>query len=70
MKAEIAGSEGSIFIHPRWHETQGFTIAKDGDVQKFNLPKTGKGYSHEIKEVHSCITGFTIGESALVTPAQ
>ncbi len=55
MEAEIAGSEGSIFIHPRWHETQGFTIAKDGDVQKFNLPKTGKGYSHEIKEVHSCI---------------
>jgi len=26
MKAEISGSEGSLFIHPRWHESHAYSI--------------------------------------------
>ncbi|WP_282180421.1 Gfo/Idh/MocA family protein [Maribacter stanieri] len=54
-KAEIAGSEGSIFIHPRWHETTGYTIEKDGESTSNEVGKRGKGYVHEIEEVQDCL---------------
>ncbi|MEP1222985.1 Gfo/Idh/MocA family protein, partial [Maribacter dokdonensis] len=38
-KSEIAGSKGTIFIHPRWHETTGFTLEKDGEVVSNELGK-------------------------------
>lgn len=55
MKAKICGEEGEIFIHPIWHETQGFTLVKNGWRKTYDLPTTGKGFTHEIMEVHSCI---------------
>jgi predicted dehydrogenase len=55
MKAEIAGSKGSIFIHPRWHEAQGYSIEKADTLDKFDQPTKGKGYTYEIEEVHSCL---------------
>jgi len=55
MKAEISGSEGSFFLHSRWHQSQGYTLQKEGESQVFELPTTGKGYSHEIEEVHNCL---------------
>lgn len=55
MKAQIAGSKGSIFIHPRWHETTGYTLEIDGDASVNEVGKLGKGYTHEIEEVHSCL---------------
>ncbi len=55
MKAEISGTGGAIYLHPRWHETQGLTLEKEGTVKEFKLPTTGKGYSHEIEEVHRCL---------------
>ncbi len=55
MKAEIQGSKGAIFIDPRWHETQGFSLVIDEKQEKHDLPTTGKGYSHEIEEVHACL---------------
>ena len=55
MRAEISGTKGSIFIHPRWHESQGYTLELDGNQQDVHLPSTGKGYSHEIVEVNDCI---------------
>lgn len=54
-KSEIAGSKGTIFIHPRWHETTGFTLEKEGEVVSNELGKRGKGYVHEIEEVHDCL---------------
>lgn len=54
-KAEIAGSEGSIFIHPRWHETTGYTIEKDGESTSNEVGKRDKGYVHEIEEVQDCL---------------
>ncbi|TDS13487.1 putative dehydrogenase [Maribacter caenipelagi] len=54
-KAEISGSEGTIFIHPRWHETTGYTLEKDGESTANEIGKMGKGYVHEIEEVHDCL---------------
>jgi predicted dehydrogenase len=54
-KAEIAGSKGSIFVHPRWHETSGYTLEIDGDSSVFEVGKVGKGYTYEIEEVHNCL---------------
>ena len=55
MKAQIAGKDGSLFLHSRWHESQGYSLEKEGELQQFELPTTGKGYSHEIEEVHYCL---------------
>ncbi len=55
MKAEITGSKGSIFIHPRWHEAQRYSIAKDDSLESFDQPTKGKGYTYEIEEVHTCL---------------
>ncbi len=55
MKAEISGSKGEIFINRRWHEAQGFEMVIDGETEQFELPTLGKGYAHEIKEVHACL---------------
>ncbi|HMB62732.1 MAG TPA: Gfo/Idh/MocA family oxidoreductase [Eudoraea sp.] len=60
MKAEISGSHGSIYLHPRWHETQGYSIEKEGNIQQVDVPKTGKGYAHEIDEVHACLRAGNI----------
>ncbi|MEP2238183.1 MAG: Gfo/Idh/MocA family oxidoreductase [Maribacter sp.] len=51
-KSEIAGSLGTIFIHPRWHESTGYTLEKDGETNSKEVGKRGKGYVHEIEEVH------------------
>lgn len=55
MKSEISGSKGSVFINPRWHEATSYTLEKDGDSKTVEIPKIGKGYGHEIKEVHNCL---------------
>ena len=56
MEAEISGSEGEIFINSgRWHEANGYAISKDGNTQQIDLPHIGRGYVHEIEEVHQCL---------------
>jgi predicted dehydrogenase len=55
MKAKIGGEKGSILIDPNWHETESFQFIKDKVATKYKLPKKGKGYVHEILEVHACI---------------
>ncbi|TMU55145.1 Gfo/Idh/MocA family protein [Flagellimonas algicola] len=55
MKAKICGEEGEIFIHPIWHETQGFTLVKNGWQKTYDLPTIGKGFTYEILETHKCI---------------
>jgi len=55
MRAEIAGSKGSIFLHEKWHEAQGYSLHMDGAEENFDLPTNGKGYTHEIEEVHFCL---------------
>ncbi|MAU26094.1 MAG: oxidoreductase [Muricauda sp.] len=55
MRAEISGEGGTIFIEPRWHEAQAYSLSKNGEETCFDLPATGKGYTHEIEEVNNCI---------------
>ncbi|MDX1314338.1 MAG: Gfo/Idh/MocA family oxidoreductase [Eudoraea sp.] len=55
MKAMICGTRGTIYIHPRWHESSELTLELGDDRQSLPLPKTGKGYTHEINEVHNCL---------------
>jgi len=55
MKSEISGSKGSVFINPRWHEATSYTLVRDGDSKTVEIPKIGKGYGHEIEEVHNCL---------------
>lgn len=60
MKSEISGSKGSVFINPRWHEATSYTLVKDGETKTLELPKIGKGYAHEIEEVHKCLQAGTL----------
>ena len=55
MKAEISGTEGTIYLDPRWHHPQGYTLINNGQQEHFDHPVTGIGYSYEIEEVNSCL---------------
>lgn len=55
MEAEISGTKGALFIDPQWHHAQGYTLELEGVKTHVDLPTTGKGYFHEIQEVHQCL---------------
>lgn len=55
MEAEISGTKGEVFLNPRWHEADGYTLAKDEETNQFDLPLTGIGYYYEILEVNKCL---------------
>lgn len=55
MKAEVSGSQGNIYLDPRWHETEGYTLELNGNQEHIDLPTPGNGYTFEIEEVNSCI---------------
>ncbi|MBO0340806.1 Gfo/Idh/MocA family protein [Flagellimonas profundi] len=55
MEAEISGTAGELFLNPRWHEADGYTLVKDDESNEVSLPLTGIGYYYEIQEVHKCL---------------
>jgi len=55
MSAEIAGSNATVTLLPRFHEAQGFDLHTDGTIQRTTLPTSGKGYTYEIIEVNRCL---------------
>lgn len=59
MVAKIYGTTGRIYIHPIWHESQGFTLIQGNDgqynSQEFSYPTKGKGFTYEIEECLKCI---------------
>lgn len=55
MEAEISGTEGEVFIHPRWHEANSCSLVKNGETQNFEAPIQGNGFVYEIAEVHKCL---------------
>lgn len=55
MKAMICGTQGTIYLHPRWHEAPGLSIQLGDSLESIEVPKQGKGYVHEIQEVHQCL---------------
>ena len=55
MIAKISGPKGAIYIDSRWHEADGYTLDLDGERVHYDVPKIGKGYSHEIIECLRCL---------------
>lgn len=55
MEAEISGSKGSIFLYPQWHSAKGYSMKLDGEIQNFDMPTQGNGYTYEIEEVNTCL---------------
>jgi predicted dehydrogenase len=51
-EAVIKGSEGTLKLHSRFHESSSFTIEKEGKTQQFSFTNRGKGFVHEIE--HFC----------------
>jgi predicted dehydrogenase len=66
MSATISGTKGRLNIHSIWHETQGFSILKNGHKIDYHYPTLGKGFTYEIEECHRCIQNNQI-ESKLWT---
>lgn len=64
MKAMVCGTKGTVYIHPRWHESQELTLELGGEAQSIALPKSGKGYVHEIQEVHNCLRAGALQSKA------
>jgi len=63
LEASIAGSDGTIIIHSRWHESQGISVTKGIKTERISLPTVGKGYTYEIEEVHRCLLDKKIESS-------
>jgi len=59
VEAWIYGSEGSIYLHPRWHHTQKLTISEyDGHEERtrdVDFPYQGWGYAFEADHVMTCL---------------
>jgi len=55
MEAEISGTKGEVFLNSRWHEADGYTMVKNDETEKVDLPLKGIGYYYEILEVHQCL---------------
>lgn len=59
LGAHLYGSEGTIYLHPRWHHTQKLTVTRyDGREESFrdiNVPYQGHGYSYEAAHVMQCL---------------
>lgn len=59
LGAHLYGTEGTIFLHPRWHHTQKLTISRyDGRQESFQdleIPYVGRGYSYEAAHVMQCL---------------
>ncbi len=56
-EAMIYGTNGSIKIHNRFHQSEKIEIfdSQQNSLQVFELPYSGNGYIHEIEEVNQCI---------------
>ena len=56
-EALICGSSSLIKIHPRWHESKSFEFRShfSEEPEQIIFDDEGKGYKHEIREVHACI---------------
>ena len=60
MEAKIYGEKGELTIAPTWHESETlkWKVAEVSTQEYF--PKKGKGYVHEIEEVHRCLNNDQI----------
>ena len=55
MRACIMGTKGNIYLNPRWHQAQSYTLELNEESKTIEKPSLGKGYSHEIEECYRCV---------------
>jgi predicted dehydrogenase len=55
MEAKIYGEKGELTIAPTWHESESLSWKIGDTITQEQFPKKGKGYVHEIEEVHHCL---------------
>ena len=55
MEAKIYGEKGELTIAPTWHESEALNWKIGDTITQEQFPKKGKGYVHEIEEVHHCL---------------
>ncbi|MBL7783498.1 MAG: Gfo/Idh/MocA family oxidoreductase [Saprospiraceae bacterium] len=59
VEAWLYGTEGTIYLHPRWHHSQKLTVSKYEGRQEIkhdiDLPYEGWGYSFEAAHVMQCL---------------
>ena len=63
--AFVAGARGRIELEPRFSESRGFSLSNETGQTTYRFDVRGKGYVHEIDEVHRCLRAGR-AESALV----
>jgi len=59
VEASLYGTEGTIYLHPRWHHTQQLTISRyagrEEQKRTVEMPYTGWGYAFEAAHVMECL---------------
>lgn len=59
VEAWLYGTEGTIYLHPRWHHTQKVTVSHyegDGEMRRdMDFPFEGWGYHFEAAHVMECL---------------
>ncbi len=60
VEAWLHGTEGTIYLHPRWHHTQKITVSRyDGRTEirrEDEFPYDGWGYHFEAAHVMDCLS--------------
>ena len=54
--AKIGGTEGEVFLHGRWHDTQKVELIHAGESIQEDFPLKGNGYVPQIEEVNRCLS--------------
>ncbi|GAB3705437.1 Gfo/Idh/MocA family protein [Mariniluteicoccus flavus] len=55
-RAVVVGTDGWVDVLPRFHHASRLVVHRRGeDPREVALPPTGKGYTHEIVEVNTCL---------------
>ena len=69
VEANLYGSEGTIYLHPRWHHTQRLTISRYAgrEEQKriVEMPYDGWGYAFEAAHVMECLEKYRLESDRL-----
>lgn len=59
VEAWLYGTEGTIYLHPRWHHAQKLTVSKyegrEETTQEIDMPYEGWGYAYEARHVMACL---------------
>ena len=59
VEASIYGTEGTIYMHPRWHHSRQLTIShyngKEEEKRTIDFPYDGWGYAFEASHVMDCL---------------